>query len=110
MKVKTAIKAKFKINKLWESPPLHILLTREDDVIVARCLDLTVASHGNDEREAMPKPMELRKVKRIQKKYGIIRVGDLRVLQHPSFTAIEIPGLIASRQFSLVPYAVSLFE
>ena len=53
MKVKKAIKAKFKINKLWESPTLHILLTRKDDVIVARCLDLTVSSHGNDEREAM---------------------------------------------------------
>jgi hypothetical protein len=53
MKVKKAIRAKFKVNKLWESPPLHILLTREDDVIVARCLDLTVSSHGNDERDAI---------------------------------------------------------
>ena len=41
------------VNKLWESPPLHILLTREDDVIVARCLDLTVSSHGNDESDAL---------------------------------------------------------
>jgi len=53
MKAKKAIRAKFKINKLWESPPLHLLLTREDDVIVARCLDLTVSSHGNDERDAL---------------------------------------------------------
>ena len=53
MKVKKAIRAKFKVNKLWESPPLHILLTREDDVIVARCLDLTVSSHGNDEMDAI---------------------------------------------------------
>ena len=53
MKDKKAIRAKFKINNLWESPPLHILLTREDDVIVARCLDLTVSSHGNDERDAI---------------------------------------------------------
>jgi hypothetical protein len=53
MKVKKAIRAKFKVNKLWESPPLHILLTREDDVIVARCLDLTVSSHGNDESDAI---------------------------------------------------------
>ena len=53
MKVKKAIRAKFKVNNLWESPPLHILLTREDDVIVARCLDLTVSSHGNDERDAI---------------------------------------------------------
>ena len=53
MKVKKAIRVKFKVNKLWESPPMHILLTREDDVIVARCLDLTVSSHGNDERDAL---------------------------------------------------------
>ena len=53
MKVKKAIRAKFKVNKLWESPPLHILLTREDGVIVARCLDLTISSHGNDEKEAI---------------------------------------------------------
>ena len=53
MKVKKAIRAKFKVNNLWESPALQILLTQEDDVIVARCLDFTVASHGNDEREAL---------------------------------------------------------
>ena len=53
MKAIKAVRAKFKINDLWESPALHILLTREDNVIVARCLDFTVASHGNDEREAI---------------------------------------------------------
>ena len=53
MKAIKAIRAKFKVNKLWESPTLHILLTREDDVIVARCLDLTVSSHGNDESDAI---------------------------------------------------------
>ena len=53
MKAIKAIREKFKVNNLWESPPLHILLTREDRVIVARCLDFTVASHGNDEIEAM---------------------------------------------------------
>ena len=53
MKVKKAIRAKFKVNKSWESPSLHILLTREDDAIVARCLDLTVSSHGNDEMDAI---------------------------------------------------------
>ena len=53
MKAIKAIRAKFKVNNLWESPPLHILLTREDDVIVARCLDLTVSSHGNDESDAI---------------------------------------------------------
>jgi len=37
----------------WESPPLHILLTQEDDVIAARCLDFTVSSHGEDETEAL---------------------------------------------------------
>ena len=53
MKAIKAIRVKFKVNDIWESPALHILLTREDNVIVARCLDFTVASHGNDEREAM---------------------------------------------------------
>ena len=53
MKVKKAIRAKFKVDKLWESPALHILLTEEDDVTVARCLDLTVSSHGNDEMDAI---------------------------------------------------------
>ena len=32
---------------------LHILLTKEDGVIVARCLDFSVSSHGNDEKEAL---------------------------------------------------------
>ncbi len=53
MKAIKALRAKFKVNNLWESPPLHILITLEDRVIVARCLDFTVASHGNDEKEAM---------------------------------------------------------
>jgi len=48
-----AMRVKFKVNDSWESPALHILLTREDDVIVARCLDLTVSSHGNDEMDAI---------------------------------------------------------
>ena len=50
------IKAKrviFKVGTLWESPPLHILLIKEDDVIVARCLDFTVSSHGEDEKDAL---------------------------------------------------------
>ena len=53
MKAIKALRAKFKVNNLWESPPLHILITLEDRVIVARCLDFTVASHGNEEKEAM---------------------------------------------------------
>jgi hypothetical protein len=32
---------------------LHILLTEEDDVIVARCLDFSVSSHGEDEQDAL---------------------------------------------------------
>jgi len=32
---------------------LHILLTEEDEVVVARCLDFSVSSHGNNEKEAL---------------------------------------------------------
>jgi len=32
---------------------LHILLTEEDEVIVARCLDFSVSSHGDDEHDAL---------------------------------------------------------
>ena len=32
---------------------LHILLTKEDDVIVARCLDFSVSSHGENEEDAL---------------------------------------------------------
>ena len=53
MKAIKAIRAKFKVNNIWESPALHILLTNEDNVIVSRCLDFTVASHGSDEKKAM---------------------------------------------------------
>ena len=42
-----------KIGTLWESPLLHILLTQEDQVIVARCLDFRVSSHGEDEQDAL---------------------------------------------------------
>ena len=44
---------KIKVGSLWESPMLHILLTKEDDVVVARCLDFTVSSHGKDEKDAL---------------------------------------------------------
>ena len=44
---------KFKIGDIWESPPLHILVTQEDDIIVARCLDLTVSSHGTNIKDAL---------------------------------------------------------
>jgi len=32
---------------------LHILLTEEDGVIVARCLDFSVSSHGENEADAL---------------------------------------------------------
>ncbi len=53
MKGIKAHRIKIKLGDLWESPILHILLTREDDVIVSRCLDFTVSSHGKDEKEAL---------------------------------------------------------
>ncbi|MDI6791347.1 MAG: hypothetical protein QME81_00545 [bacterium] len=33
-------------------PPLHILFTHEDGVIVSRCLDFSISSHGKDFQEA----------------------------------------------------------
>jgi len=53
MKGLRASRIKIKIGNLWETPVLHILLTKEDDVVVARCLDFTVSSHGTDEDEAL---------------------------------------------------------
>ena len=53
MKGMRAHRIKIKLGNLWESPILHILLTKEDDVIVSRCLDFTVSSHGKDEKEAL---------------------------------------------------------
>jgi len=53
MKGMKAKRIKFKIGSLWESPALHILLTKENDVIVARCLDFTVSSHGKDEKAVL---------------------------------------------------------
>ena len=48
-----AHRIKIKVGNVWESPLLHILLTKEDDVIVSRCLDFTVSSHGKDEKDAL---------------------------------------------------------
>ncbi len=42
-----------KVGDVWETPILHILLTREDNVVVARCLDFTVSSHGKDKKDAI---------------------------------------------------------
>lgn len=53
MKGLRARRIKIKVGNLWETPVLHILLTKEDNVIVARCLDFTVSSHGKDEKEAL---------------------------------------------------------
>lgn len=41
------------LTELLQKINVSILLTNEDNVIVARCLDFTVASHGRDEKEAM---------------------------------------------------------
>jgi predicted RNase H-like HicB family nuclease len=35
-----------------EMPPLHILFTEEDDVVVVRCLDFSISSHGQTIEEA----------------------------------------------------------
>lgn len=53
MKTLKAERMKVKLGQYWESPVLHILMTHEDDVVVARCLDFTVSSHGKDEQEAL---------------------------------------------------------
>jgi len=53
MKSIRAERIRIKIGKLWESPALHILLTKENDVVVARCLDFTVSCHGKDEKDAL---------------------------------------------------------
>ncbi|MBW2035606.1 MAG: hypothetical protein JRI94_18885 [Deltaproteobacteria bacterium] len=53
MKGIKADRIKIKVGNLWESPILHILLTKEDDIIVARCLEFTVSSHGRDEKGAL---------------------------------------------------------
>ena len=53
MKSIRAERIKVKIGDLWESPLLHVLLTKEDDVIVARCLDFTISSHGKDRKDAL---------------------------------------------------------
>jgi len=53
MKGIKAKRIKFKIGNLWESPALHILLTKENNVVVARCLDFTVSCHGKDENDAL---------------------------------------------------------
>ena len=53
MKSIRADRIRIRVGELWESPVLHILLTRDDDIIVARCLDFNVSSHGEDELDAL---------------------------------------------------------
>ena len=53
MKSFKAERIKIKLGDVWESPELHILLTKENDVIVARCLDFTVSSHGENIKNAL---------------------------------------------------------
>jgi len=53
MKGMKANRIKIKVGNLWESPVLHVLLTKEDDLVVARCLDFTVSCHGKDEVDAI---------------------------------------------------------
>lgn len=53
MKSLKAERIKIKLGNIWESPELHILVTREDNVIVARCLDFTVSSHGTAIKDAV---------------------------------------------------------
>ena len=53
MKGIKAIHARIDMSGLWESPPLHILLTFEEEVYVARCLDFLVSSHGETEEKAV---------------------------------------------------------
>ena len=54
-----AIRCKLRLDDTWESPPLHILVTAEEDIIVARCLDFTVASHGDTAEEAVESLKEM---------------------------------------------------
>ena len=53
MKSLKAERIKIKIGDIWESPELYILLTQENDVVVARCLDFMVSSHGTDIKDAL---------------------------------------------------------
>lgn len=80
MKALKAQRIKIKIGELWLSPMLHVLLTRENEVIVARCLDFTVSSHGANEREA------LKSLSEAIKEYILssIEVGDTDNLFDPA--------------------------
>jgi len=53
MKSLKAERIRIRIGDIWESPELHVLLTQENDVVVARCLDFTVSSHGENIKDAL---------------------------------------------------------
>jgi predicted XRE-type DNA-binding protein/predicted RNase H-like HicB family nuclease len=53
MKGLSAKRIQISIGDIWKSPDLHVLLTQEEKVVVARCLDFTVSSHGETEKEAI---------------------------------------------------------
>jgi len=53
MKSLQATRIHISIGDLWQSPQLHVLLTRESGVVVARCLDFRVSSHGQDIEDAL---------------------------------------------------------
>lgn len=53
MKGLSAKRIQVRLGDIWKSPNLHVLLTQEEEVVVARCLDFTVSSHGENEKEAI---------------------------------------------------------
>lgn len=53
MKGLSAKRIQVSLGDIWKSPNLHVLLTQEEEIVVARCLDFTVSSHGENEKEAI---------------------------------------------------------
>jgi hypothetical protein len=49
----SAKRIQVRLGDVWKSPNLHVLLTQEEEVVVARCLDFTISSHGENEKEAI---------------------------------------------------------
>jgi predicted RNase H-like HicB family nuclease len=80
MKYLDAKRVKIKIGDMWESPLLHVLLSVEDGVVVARCLDFTVSSHGEHEEEAIASLAEA------IKEYVLTAIenGTIQLLYDPS--------------------------
>jgi len=53
MKILKAERIKINIRDTWESPELHVLVTKADDAFVAHCLDFTVSSHGTSFKDTL---------------------------------------------------------